>query len=317
MANLYIFAGENDYLLSQERRRWIAEFVKRHGEDNIVRIAAEQLPLRQLLDETGTAPFLATKRLVIVEGLKRLSGKDLESLSAAIHPDVVVLLAMQAMSGKGGVPKDVPEGCDVKMFSPPRGKQVREWLMQEARSVGVGMEASAADVLLTLVGNDQGMLAMEVRKLALGCHDGAITANDVRRLAVPSPEGVIWSLTDALCAGRRTEALAQAKDLLDRGTDPFGLWAALLTMVRNVGLVSAAVADHADPGSIPEQFDVHPFAIRNVIPYARRADHARVRSCVAWVTEADIAVKTGSYRASDEAPQELHALIDRCIMVCP
>ena len=42
MANIYVFTGENAYLLQQERQLWIDEFAKKHGEDNLIRSTGEK-----------------------------------------------------------------------------------------------------------------------------------------------------------------------------------------------------------------------------------------------------------------------------------
>ena len=72
--------GENLYALRGEKRRWIDEFSKKHGPENIVRVDGKGLTVRILLDEVGVMPFLAEKRLVIVDGVPKSTKEEIQAL---------------------------------------------------------------------------------------------------------------------------------------------------------------------------------------------------------------------------------------------
>ena len=135
---------------------------------------------------------------------------------------------------------------------------------------------------------------------------------------MPTSEGIIWKLTDLLAAGKRSEALLFAHRYVDRGGEAFGLWAVLLNMLRNITAISiSSGGGRVDQKQLAADLQIHPFALRSLLPYAQRFKRPLLKRFLDETVDADIALKTGAFRATDEAPQELLALIDRFILTAP
>ena len=65
---------------------WIAEFEKKYGPENLSRLQAKEITLPTLLDEISSVPFLAEKRLVIVQGIPSFAKEDIEMLPKSYTP---------------------------------------------------------------------------------------------------------------------------------------------------------------------------------------------------------------------------------------
>lgn len=318
MSQLFLFTGPNAYALREEKKRWISEFVKKHGEENLVQISGKELRLRSLLDEVAVAPFIALRRLVVIEGVPSLSKEEVEVLREQIHPHVIALFVDPAIDRRLASSKQLLSIADVKEFPPLKAKALLAWMQSSLKELGASVEPLALSLLLDLLGEDQDMLAEELRKLALFSQERTITAGDIEETTVPSFEGVVWRLTDLLAAGRREEALLSAYRYLARGGDAQGLWAILLSMLKNVVIIAAAQGEgQRSAREIAADLQVHFMAVRALSPYASRIPPDLLRRFLIDAIEADIGLKTGAYRATDEAPQELLALIDRFILTAP
>lgn len=316
--SIFLFTGENAYAVSEERRRWIREFAQKHGEDSLIRVSGRDTTARELLDEISVAPFLSASRLVVVDGIPRCSKEEIDALERAVHPQTVLLFVDPSPDKRLAGTKRLLDVAQVKTFAELKSPQLRQWadalLAAEGRSIAPDAWAS----LLELTGTDQFLLSQELRKLSLRRPAGPVTRDDVEELSVPTDEGVVWKMTDLLCAGSRTEALRYARRIVARGGDAYGLWAILLSMLRNVVSVGAAAASGmTDQKEIAAETGVHPFALRSLLPYARKADPQRLRAFVARCAEGDVALKTGTLRSTDEAPEEILALIDGFILGAP
>ncbi len=318
MTTITLMTGENLYALRLEKRRWIDEFAKKHGMDNIIRLEGKGLTIRDLLDEVGVMPFLAEKRLVIVDGVPKSTKEEIQALETAIHPATVLLFVDPAPDKRLGGVKQLMAIATTKTFTPVRGAKLLQWLGAEAARLGITFRSGAAEALVEQIGDDQEALLTEMEKLALATVGGEVGQDDIELHTIPTDEGVVWTMTDLVSAGRRTEALRYARRLLERGSDAYGLWAILLSMLKNVVLVRAAIDDGLSAGrDIAERTGVHPFALRAIQPYATRCSGDDLARAVRWAVEADVQLKTGGYRATDEAPEELHALIERFLLQMP
>ncbi len=318
IANIYLFTGENDYLLREERRRWIGEFVKKYGDENCARLDGTKLTIRELLDEISVLPFLSEKRLVVVDGVPRSTKEEMQSIEASIHPQVLLLFADSSPDKRTAGVKELLKIAEVKEFAPTKGASLNGWMAAYAAEHGYVLPKIGADVLLGFVGEDQGMLAQEIQKLAAASHGKTLTRNDIEQLVIPTDEGVVWKITDLLSGGSKNDAFLYARRLLSRGGDAYGLWAILLSMLKNIVAVRAAAdAGYRDLKDIAGAANVHPFAARSLVAYARRLKPEQLCAFLAWVVQSDRALKSGTLRSTDEAPQELLALIDRFILTCP
>lgn len=318
VTSITLMTGENTYALRAERRRWIDEFSKKHGADNIVRLDGKGLTIRALLDEVGVMPFLAEKRLVIVDGVPKATKEEIQALEACIHPATILLFVDPSPDKRLGGTKHLLAIAVAKEFPSVKGPKLLQWIVAEARRLGMELDRGAGELLVERLGDDQGLIATELEKLSLATSGRPVSADDVDLHTIPTDEGVVWTMTDLVSAGRKREALAYARRLLERGSDAYGLWAILLSMLKNVLLVRAAVDDRlSSPRDIAERTGVHPFALRSLQSYASSCSRAELERAVRWAVESDVLLKTGGYRATDESPQEIHALIDRFLTTMP
>lgn len=314
MVQIYFFTGENAFALRQERQLWKARFAEKHGEENMLQLAAADITYRMLLDEIGTMPFIGEKRLVLIDGVPKLEKEEMESLPARMHPSSLLLICDPKPDKRLSAVKILLKIAQVKEFSPLAGSEVTAWMHTYVQKKGAVCQPRAAAVLQEIVGDDQDTLSQELEKCMTFAPGQPITEEAVRRLAVPSGERAVWQLTDDLARGRTNAALQYVEQLLSRGEDPYSVWSILLWMLRNVVTVHAAVqSGERNPAAIAKLGVPFP-SVRAVLPLAERLSLSRLSAMVDWAVAADIDLKTGVYRASGEAPEELLALIDSCIL---
>jgi len=84
MTNLFLFTGEETFLLHQQIQSWKEAFRKKYGDDmNLVTLDANAVEEAEIIRQAETFPFLADKRLIFIENLpeaarvsKKGKGKD-------------------------------------------------------------------------------------------------------------------------------------------------------------------------------------------------------------------------------------------------
>lgn len=313
--NLYFFTGENSYALSKELKRWKQGFVQKHGQENLHVLQGKTASYSDILDAVAVLPFIAEKRLVILEGIPKIEKDDFLELLEEIHPQTIVAFVDSKPDKRLSVVKELEKKAQVKSFPPLSDAELRSWIRALVTSLGSSMHQDALQALLSCVGHDQWTLETEVQKLAAAA-GGTIEESHIERYCVPSGTQVIWKLTDLIGSGRSRDAFLFLKSRIERGEDPYGLWVILLSMIKNLTLVFAALQEGGrDERGIAAMTGLHFMPVRGVLPLAKSMTMQRMKELVDTAARADIELKSGGYHYSSEKPNELIGLTERLILM--
>ncbi len=313
--NLHFFTGENDFALRRELKRWKSAFAEKYGQENFLEMSGKET-LSALLDAVATMPFLAEKRLVIIDGLPPLSREEFTSFCDNIHPQVVVAIVEPKPDKRLGVAKDIEVRAEVKQYPGLTERDTVRWIREEAAKMHASIDDAAVESLLQLVGTDQWMLEKELEKLAL-YSDSSIRGPDIDALGIPAGDQVIWKFTDLIGSRKPQEAIRFFRRRLDRGEDAYAFWGILLNALKNLVLIWAALQEgRQDDRAIASAFGLSPFAIRGLVPLAKSLSILQIRQIVEMAAETDLALKTGGYHYSADRQDELQTVIERMILMC-
>jgi DNA polymerase-3 subunit delta len=319
MSQVHLLIGPNAFEINEERLRWVREFRQRHGPENLTALDGRKVTFRDLMDEVTVAPFIAEKRLVVVEKVPKGKKGDIAALLSTMHPNVIVLFTLETEPGRKEkltiLQKELKEAATVKQFPLKLGSQLHEWMDTVLSSHNASVSPEARVLLLNMIGEDQQLLFQELPKIALYAHGRQIVPEDVKMMVACSAEREVWKLMDFLGEGKVEEALQYVRTLLDRGFSPQALWSTFLWMVSLLVQVVAYVEDgETNPWNIARDLHTNGAGIKAILPSARKMDMAFLSHIVDQALEADRGLKTGQYRATGDEPEEILALIDRSIL---
>lgn len=314
----FIFTGENSFLLHEKITRWKNSFIAKHGQENLVSVIGSDVSFQSLLDDVATMPFLSAKRLVMCDGIPSCTKQEAAALIDAMHPDVILVFIDESPDKRLSGTKEFLQRATVKLCKPLTRAQLTVWMKTTAKQWGAALTNEGAERIMGIVGDDQWMLFSEIQKLALAtAGDRNITDSLIDQLSIPSGSQVVWRLTDLVGAGKRNEAIVFLEQRLDRSDQPYDLWIALLTMVRNVAAAWAA-SKQSGPSTadIASQADVNAYALRSLMPMVRSLNRSNVRGLVAMAVEYEINIKSGKMKYTAESPDELVLAMHRIILGC-
>jgi DNA polymerase III delta subunit len=314
--NFFYFTGENEYALWHEVHRWKTGFVQKHGEENLVRLDGPQQTASSLMDAVSVLPFIAEKRLVLCDGVPKIDKKQFIDLLEAIHPQTLFLVYASKVDKRLGIVKELEsQAGEMKTFKPLSPAQMQAWIQDHVSKRGATIAQNAMAELLRVAGDNQWTLANELDKLC--AYSPSIGLAEVDLLAVQSGSQVVWRLTDLIGSRKAKEALRFFSEQVERGEDPYGMWAILLNMVKNVAAIWVCIQSGVtSEKAITDATGVNFFSVRGLMPLAKSLDQERVRWLVNWAADSDIQLKTGGYKYTAEHTGELSALAERIIVAC-
>ncbi|MHB8105266.1 MAG: DNA polymerase III subunit delta, partial [Dehalococcoidales bacterium] len=275
----------------------------------------------QLHAACETVPFLADKRLVIVEALferfepkgrpsKKKSAKNgeeaeaLQPLADAIKnlpPFTELVLLGGNVKSTNPMLQALAKANKIKMFPPLKGTQINQWIEKRVGSQGKGgISKKAVDLMVRLVGNDLWTMANEVDKLILFSGGRQIEETDVKAVVSNVQDANVFSMVDAIIESRVALAQELLQQLFRQGMAPAQVLVMLARQVRIIFQVKEMRDSGRSRGDIQSRLGLtSDFVIRKAWEQADRYSPARLKEVYHKLLDADIAIKTGRYGSAD------------------
>ncbi len=317
---LYILYGEDDY----SRQRALDEIKSTIGDKtalatNTTVLDAPQATIDHLRSVADVMPFLAEKRLVIIQGLlerfeaRAKSGRrkktasvsnrqsDHQSLAdylVAIPDSTVAVLVDGKISNKNPLLGALSAKAKVKSFPLLDKDRLNQWINKRVGDSGGSISQSAIGLLTSYVGSNLWVMASEIDKLVLFTGGRQIEADDVRQVVSYVQEGSVFNLVDAILEFRGGMAEKLAEQLLQKGASPAYLLVMLTRQLRLVVRVKELKNQRRPEAEIMGRLEMtSPFILRRTLEQASRYSLARLKEVYHRLLETDLAIKTGKYNA--------------------
>jgi DNA polymerase-3 subunit delta len=321
----YIFHGEDEFGRAEELARLRGEMAggdRAMAELNTTYLDGRNLTLGELRHNCDTIPFMADRRVVIVDGLlgrlapgrKRKGGESsegdepawkrafLEELAAylPVLPPTTRLFFVESKKLPASHPILKLAGTEakeergyVKLFMPPKDWELPAWIHDRARGKGGSFDNKAATRLAQLVGPTLRLLDLEIDKLLLYADGRSVSTDDVQILVSRARETNIFDLVDAVGRRQTGSALRLLHGLLEDGEPPLKLFGMLARQVRILIQVSELRDQGLNHQEITTRLKLHPFVVEKGLAQARSFEIAQLETAHRHLVETDWSIKTG------------------------
>ena len=315
---LYILLGQDDF----SRRQALEEIKKGMGDQillatNTTTLDGQQLTLDQLRAVCETVPFLAERRLVIVNGLlgrfepkskSRRQGKTAsitnqqnEYKSFASHitqiPDSTTLVLIDGrIKSSNPLLRELSTKAQIQSFPRLTNTGLRRWIGQRVKQEGGSISLEAVNLLAKLVGSELWIMSSEINKLVLFTSGRRIEEEDVRRLVSHAQEVNVFAMVDAILEFKAGVAEQLLERLLEGGAAPAYLLVMLSRQVQMIVRAKELRNRRESESEIQDRLGLTAeFALRKVLEQADRYPMRQVVEIYHKLLETDLSIKTGRY----------------------
>jgi DNA polymerase-3 subunit delta len=251
-----------------------------------------------VVNDLSTLPFLAPRRLVVVENADPFVTAErarLEKYLAAPSDVGVLVLEVASWPATTRLAKLVPDAATI-VCKAPATQRLPEWCVRWAEAQqGKPIAAAAAKLLVQLVGPDMGLLDQELAKLAVYVGDAAkIDSKDVDRLVGNNREEKTWAVFDLIGEGRGGAALALLDRLFEQGEDAMRLLGAFSMQLRRLAQAARLSALGKSVREALNEAGVPSFGHRAAEQQMRHLGRRRLDRLYDWLLTVDQGMKGGS-----------------------
>ena len=316
---LYVLFGEDDFSLQEALKRIKGEL---GGEEllatNTTVLNAQELTLNQLRSVCDTVPFLAPKRLVIVEGLlKRCEAKSLSKAGrksdrsspgigaewqtlgsyARGMPDTTVLVIIDGkVSNDNPLLKQLSPLAKVMPFPNLRGIKLQQWIQDRVAKGGGSISPSAVKSLAQLVGENLWLMNNEIAKLLLYASGRRIEEADVEQVVSYARQASVFAMADAILEDETRTAQRLLHQLLDDGASPSYLLVMLTRQLRLIVQVKELSAQGLISAEIQNRLGLtSEYVLNKTLGQVRKYSRERLERTYSKLLETDLSIKRGKY----------------------
>jgi DNA polymerase-3 subunit delta len=277
----------------------------------------DEYELRTVVDAAQTPPFLTDRRVVLARDVVRFNTDQLAPLLGYLA-DPLPTTDLVLAGGGGRLAKALTDavkaaGGEVVATSPPSRARDREaWITREAAARDVRLSAPAVGAIAERLGEDVGRLDGILATLAgtFGGHR-QLSAGDVEPFLGEAGDLPPWELTDALDAGRTSDALG----ILTRMTGAGGRHPLQVMAVLHNHYVRLARLDGVDAeneAGAAEALGIKPgYPARKALQQFRRLGGGGVQRAIELLATADLDLRGAKELPDDVVMDVLVARLSR------
>lgn len=302
---IYLLYGEEAFLKNSYKNRLKEAII---GDDtmNFARFEGKGLDVDELIRLADTMPFLAERRLILVEDsgfFKSASDALVQYLPSM--PDTTILLFVETeVDKRNRLYKKVKDMGYAAELNRQDSAQLARWaggiLTREQKKI----TKHTMELFLSMAGDDMENIRMELEKLisyTLGRE--VITDEDVLAVCTVQVTNRIFEMVSAIVNRQPRKAMDLYEDLLTLKEPPMRILFLIARQFNQLLQVKDLMGKGMDKGTIASKLKMQPFVVGKTMPQARQFGREQILSYVEFCVETEEAVKSG--RLQDRLAVEL------------
>lgn len=276
--------GEDTFRSHAHLNKMIASFKEKRDPQglNVSFIDCKKLESEALWEQLGVTPFLAEKRLVVLQGFLEHAPKELQEallakLEAGAFVDTTAIIFFEATSDFKKNPLfDFLKKQQFSSAFPLLAEHEREaWVKNEIRAHGASITTGAARMIATSI-TETWQLAQVVEQACALAGTEEIQRTHVEPFVEPPLDDNIFNFTDVLAAGNTRRALELLHDQRRADANEFYLLTMITRQFRI--LLQLNGVQPREEQTVAKELGLHPFVVKKSLPLARRYAPAQLRT---------------------------------------
>ncbi len=298
---VYFLAGEDSFSINEAAEnleRAITPLLASEFDKQIY--FGSSSSINEIIDFAQSFPFGDGKKFILVKEFEKMKEEKQSSLLERYAKDppefsvLVFLYNASLKSSEKGFLKVFAEHNFIFEAKVLKEVALVNWIMQFADLHKKQIARVDAEFLLSLVGENRGMLEMQLEKIisSLG-EQNEITFKEIEANVVSTKKYTIFNLQDAIGAQKKADAVKIAFQLLEKE----GI--ILLLVMLNKYFTSLMQIPEMLEQKLPEQMiarvvGTHPYYLKNFITARKHFSDAKLLEISRVLFESDVAVKSTS-----------------------
>lgn len=293
---VYLLYGEEDYLRKQYRDRLTRALADPEDTMNYHYFEGKDTVPEKLIDLAETMPFLAERRLIVVEnsGFFKNSQDKLADYLKEIPETTVFIFVEEQVDKRGRLFKACKDAGYAAEFSTQDEQVLKRWILGMIQKEGKQITQRALDEFLERTGSDMANISTELEKLfCYTLEKDDIALADVDAVCTRQIHNRIFEMIEKVAAKQQKAALDLYYDLIALKEPPMRI---LFLITRQFNLLYQTKLMRKkgyDNKAIGSKLSLAPFIASKYMSQAAKFTGKDLRSALEECVAAEESVKTG------------------------
>jgi len=308
---IYIY-GEDTFRSRQYLKEQVKKFkVARDPQGyNVIFLDAAKVEASRILSEIVALPFLAEKRMIVVENILLGSDELFDELKNRIdnekvpESNVVIFWQGAKVVTKGKQKKNslaeeleqiLLKGKYAQEFCKLSEDKLLVWINQEIKKAGGRISRLAAVFLSRNINGDMWALSGLLEQLSLYAGNKEVELSDVQLFLGEKADDNVFNLVEAIVSGNHKQAFKLLADQENLGEDKFKIFGLIVWQFRLLLQLRSLFECEDDLTSdrAATKLKIHPFVAKKNWPIIKKYSLAKLKEIYNQLLEIDIKTKTG------------------------
>ena len=306
---IVVLEGQDEFRISER----ISEFKLtvtpvEMREFNTTVLDGNLITIGELLAAVSTVPFMADKRLVIVEGLLNKLGSprkrgasgdnliewsDFPDLFSGMPETATLLIVEKTPLPSSKVVLQILKQSKVEKFPSLRYRELIDWINARCSILAVEMESQAIALLADSVGNELRLIDSELKKLETYSRGNLITISDVRLMVPYVRQQNVFRVVDAVIEGRTRDALSASSTLISLGESPSAIVRMIERQIRFLFSTKYLISRKVPTSDIGKQINLSGYPLRKTLEMEKKISQTRILDMHDKLLESNLRVREG------------------------
>lgn len=292
----YLLYGSESYLIRLYRDKLKEAILGGHDQMNFNRFEGKDIDLKEVNDIAQTLPFMANKRLILIEqsGLFKEQSILPDILSEAPESTVFIFTEQEA-DKRNKAYKLVNDRGIVSEMKTLDEENLRMFVASLLKQAGKSITRNVCDYLLEKTGTDMDNISNEVEKLICYTEGKDIIAKeDVDAVVTIQVTGKIFQMMDAIGSKQQDRALSMYYDLLSVREKPSHILYLLMRHFNILLQVKEMALKGYSPDRMAEYVEAPAFTISKYAAQARNFTVDQLEEALRIAADTEEDIKTGN-----------------------
>lgn len=294
---VYVLYGQEAYLQKQYKDKLVEALLGDGDTMNLCQVQGKEYSIPQLIDFAETMPFLAERRVIVLEstGLLKSGGEELANYLKQPCETTVWILAESECDKRSKLFKAADKAGRCVEFTVQDEATLKKWILGILKKEGRQIKEETLAFFLEKTGTDMNVIRLELEKLLCYTMDQTVIERaDVEAVCITRITSHIFDMVDAIGTKNRQKALELYQEL-QALREPSVRILFLIGRHMNILLQIKDLKQRGyDNKVMASKIGIPPFTVSKYIRQAGLYKTEQLKKALEKCIQADEAVKTGA-----------------------